>query len=73
LCLFTSLTRRSVNTADKGNVTTSSENLLAEPQLPAAKSHGMAPVHKLTWTDALKADQAFDSLDLASDYGNLST
>jgi hypothetical protein len=62
-----------LNTADKGNVTTGSENLLADPQLPAAKSDGMAAVHKLTWTDPLKADQAFDSLDLASDYGKLST
>jgi hypothetical protein len=62
-----------LNTADKGNISASLDNLFAEPvQLPAAKlDDGLAIVHKLTPTDALKADQAFDSLDLGPDYGNL--
>jgi hypothetical protein len=58
--------------ADKSDITASFDNLLADPgQLPAKTDDGMATVHKRTRTDALKADQAFDSLDLAPDYWNL--
>jgi hypothetical protein len=62
-----------LNRADKGNITASLDNLLGDPaQLPVAKTDdGMATVHKLTSTDALKADQAFDSLELSPDYWKL--